>query len=173
MRAVLTLFLLAVITTGCRRSVVHTSASTSTGPDTLIAGTVIASSGSWSASTSKGSTILEISVSGNSFNWTITSEESSGKFGTRSTSGMALFSPSDPWFVFVESPSRLWMCNGTNELTYKFVNPGGGGSGGHSIYDGKLHSDDPPVPSGLVPHLPPDLRKLFAPVEAKPMRPSI
>lgn len=173
MRAFLTLFLLAVITTGCRRTVVHTSASASTGPDTLITGTVIQSAGSWTASTLKGSTKLEISVSGNSFNWTITSEQNGGEFGTRSTSGMGLLSPTDPWFVFVESPSRLWMCNGTNELSYKFENPGGEGSGGFCIYDGKLQSDGPPIPSGLVPHLPPDLRKLFPNVEPAGTRPSI
>ncbi len=176
MRILPTLFLLAVITTGCRKTVIHTSSSSSTGPDTLISGTVINSAGSWSASTSKGSTELDLSVSGTSINWTITTRTKVGSFGSSSGSsgsGMSLSSPTDPWFVFVESPSRLWMFDGKDELSYRFQNNGGGSGGGQIIFNGKLLSNSPPVPRDLVLQLPPDLRKLFPHVEPAGKRPSL
>lgn len=174
--ALLTGLLITATATSCRKTVIHPSSSSPTGPDTLIAGTVINSAGSWTASTSKGSTKLDLTVSGASVNWTVTSEEKMSNFGSRrgsSGSGMSLSSPTDPWFVFVESPSRLWMFDGKDELSYKFQHPGGGGSGGQSIFDGKLLSGSPPVPPDLVPHLPPDLQKLFPHVEPAGKRPSL
>lgn len=168
--------LITITATSCRKPVIHTSSSSSTGPDTLIAGTVIKSAGTWSASTSKGSTKLDLSVSGTSINITITTQEKIGNFGSSSGSsgsGMSLDSPSDPWFAFVESPSRLWFFNGKDELSYKSQHPGGGRSGGQSIFDGKLLADSPPVPRELVPLLPPDLQKLFPNVQPPGKRPSL
>jgi hypothetical protein len=175
LRLLLCLSLALVSTTACRKT---STARTSTvaSPDTLIPGTVIHSAGSWFASTSKGSTKLDLSVSGTSINWTITTEEKIGKFGSSggsSASGMSLSSPTDPWFVFVESPSRLWMFDGKDGLIFKFQHPGGGGSGGQSIFDGKLLSGSPPVPRDLVLQLPPDLQKLFPHVEPAGKRPSL
>jgi hypothetical protein len=173
--ALLTGLLIAAAATGCRKSTSHTS-TLSASPDTLIAGTVINAAGSWSASTSKGSTKLDVSVSGTSINWTITTEEKIGKFGSSggsSASGMSLSSPADPWFVFVESPSRLWMFDGKDELSYRFQHPGGGGNGGQSIFNGKLLSGSPPVPRELVLQLPPELQKQFPDVEPAGKRPSL
>lgn len=168
--------LLIITATSCRKTVIHTSSSSSTGPDTLIAGTVINSAGSWTARTPQGSTKLDLTVSGTSVNWTITTEEKIGKFGSSggsSSSGMSLSSPADPWFVFVESRSRLWMFDGKDELAYRIQNDGGGSGGGQSIFDGKLLSGSPPVPRELVLQLPPDLQKLFPHVEPAGKRPSL
>ncbi len=173
--ALLTGLLITAAASGCRKSTSHTS-TLSAGPDTLIAGTVINSAGSWSASTAKSSTELDISVSGASINWTITTLTKVGSFGSSSGSsgsGMSLSSPTDPWFVFVESPSRLWMFDGKDQLAYRIENNGGGGSGGQSIFDGKLLSGGPPVPRDLVLQLPPDLKKLFPHVEPAGKRPSL
>ena len=171
----LTGLLIVVTATGCRKSTSHTS-TLSAGPDTLIAGTVITSAGSWSARTPHGSTKLDLSVSGTSVNWTITTEEKIGKFGSSggsSGSGMGLSSPADPWFVFVESPSRLWMFDGKDELAYRFRNDGGGSGGGQSIFSGKLLPGSPPVPRELVLQLPPELQKQFPDVEPAGKRPSL
>jgi hypothetical protein len=173
--ALITGLLIAATASGCRKSTSHTS-TLSAGPDTLIAGTVITSSGSWTARTPKGSTKLDLTVSGTSINWSITTEEKIGNFGSSSgssASGMSLSSPSDPWFVFVESPQRLWFFDGKDELSYSIRNPGGGGSGGQSIFDGTLLSGSPAVPRELVLQLPPDLKKLFPPVEPAGKRPSL
>ena len=174
MRAFLTLFLLAVITTGCRRTVVHTSASSSSGANILIVGPVINSAGSWTVGTSKGSAKLDVTVSETSVKWSSTTNVETDSFdsGTRSGSTMSLSSSSDPWFIFVESPSRIWSFNGADELTYYFCITGGA-EGGTSIYSGKLSAQSPPVPTELVPHLPSELRSLFPEVEAPGKRPSI
>lgn len=173
--ALFTGLLIAAAATGCRKSTSHTS-TVSAGPDTLIAGTVINAAGSWSARTPNGSTKLNVTVSGTSVNWTIVTEEKIGKFGSSggsSGSGMGLSSPADPWFVFVETPSRLWMFDGKDELAYRFRNDGGGSGGGQSIFNGKLLPGSPPVPGELVLQLPPELQKQFPHVEPAGKRPSL
>jgi hypothetical protein len=167
--------LIAATATGCRKSTSHTS-TLSGGPDTLIAGTVIKSAGSWTARTPQGSKKLDLTVSGTSVHWTITTEEKIGKFGSSggsSSSGMSLSTPTDPWFVFVESRSRLWMFDGKDELTYKIQNDGGGSGGGQSIFNGKLLPGSPPVPREVVLQLPPELQKQFPHVEPAGKRPSL
>jgi hypothetical protein len=171
----LTGLLITITATSCRKTTIR-SFTAATGPDTLIPGAVINSAGSWSASSSEGSTKFDVSVSGTSINWTITTEEKIGDYGSSggsSSSAISLSSPSDPWFVFVESPSRLWMFNGKDELAYRFKNDGGGSGGGQSIFAGKLLSGSPPVPRELVLQLPPDLQKLFPHVEPAGKRPSL
>jgi hypothetical protein len=173
--ALLTGLLITAAATGCRKTVHHTS-TVSTVPDTLIAGTVIKSAGSWTARTPKGSTKLDLTVSGTSVNWSITTEEKIGRFGSSSGSsgsGMGLSSPSDSWFVFVEAPSKLWFFNGKDELTYKLLHANGGSQDGKAIISGELHSSSPPAPSELVLLLPPDLRKLFPHVSPSGKRPSL
>jgi len=176
--ALFTALLITITATSCRKTLIHPSFSRSTVPDTLIPGTVINSAGSWSASTSKGSTKLDVSVNGTSINWTIFTEEKLGKFGSSggtSGSGMSLSSPTDPWFVFVESPSRLWMFDGENDLSYRFQSNGGGSGGGQGIVivNGTLLPGGPPVPRDLVLQLPPGLQKLFPHVEHAGKRPSL
>ena len=175
--ALLTGLLITAAASGCRKSTTHTS-TLSAGPDTLIAGTVIKSAGSWTARTPQGSTKLDLTVSGTSVNWTIFTEEKIGNFGasggsSSSGSGMGLSSPADPWFVFVETPSRFWMFDGKDELAYRFRNDGGGSGGGQSIFNGKLLPGSPPVPRELVLQLPPELQKQFPHVEPASKRPSL
>ena len=176
--ALLSGLLIIAAATGCRKSTSHTSSTSSTSPDTLIAGTVITSAGSWSARTPHGSTKLNVTVSGSSVNWTIFTEEKISNFGasggsSSSGSGMGLSSPADPWFVFVETPSRFWMFDGKDELAYRFRNDGGGSGGGQSVSNGKLLPGSPPVPRELVLQLPPELQKQFPHVEPASKRPSL
>lgn len=175
MRALLFFLSLAVLTAGCRKSATRTSTG-STAPSTLIPGLLIKSPGSWTATTSQGSTTLDITVHGTTVDWSVTSEVKVGKFGSSSgtsSSGISLSSPADPWFAFVESSSRLWFFDGKDELTYSLRNPNGGGQGGTSIYGGRLAPGSPPVPPDLVPHLPPELQKLFPHVTPATKRPSL
>ena len=167
----LTLFLSPL---GCRKTVTYTSSTVVTTPDTLVAGTVIRSAGNWSAHTAKGSQKLDVTLSGNSVSWSVTSEEKfpgGGTTGGSSSSGMSLSSPSDPWFIFVESTQRLWFFDGKGDLTYSLSGSGGSRSG-PAISSGKLLPTNEKIPTDLVPHLPPDLQKLFPPVEPKQERPS-
>jgi hypothetical protein len=173
MRAALVLLALAATSLGCRKSLVHTSVA-ATKPDTLIAGTVINAPGTWTASTPRGSRKLDVTVSGTSVSWSITSEEKhpgGGSSSGSSSSGMTVSSPSDPWFIFVESPTRLWFCNGKNELNYS-LSDGGGSRSGPAIFSGQRHPTAEVIPLALVPHLPPDMQKLFPPVEPPAKRPS-
>jgi hypothetical protein len=82
-----------------------------------------------------------------------------------------LSSPSDPWFIFVESPQRLWFFNGSGELNYN-LSDHGGSRGGPAISSGKLLPTNERIPQELIPHLPPELQKLFPPVPPKEDRPS-
>lgn len=170
MRAALLLLTLAAVSVGCRK----TAPTVAAVPDTLIAGTVINSPGTWSASNAKGSQKLEVTISGTSVSWSVSSEEvhpGGGSIGGASSSGMSLSSPVDPWFIFVESPKRLWFCNGKNELGYA-LSDGGSTRSGPAIFSGQLQPTDEVVPTDLIPHLPPDLQKLFPPVAAPEKRPS-
>jgi hypothetical protein len=174
MRAALLLFALVAGFSSCRRTVTISSSTAATAPDTLIAGTIIRSAGTWSAHTSKTSQRLDVTVSGNSISWEVHDEEKlpgGGSSGGTSKSGMPLSSPSDPWFIFVESPTRLWFFNGSGDLTYS-LSDGGGSRSGPAIHAGKLQPTNEQIPSDIVPHLPPELQKLFPPVEPESKRPS-
>lgn len=174
MRIPLLLLTLSLATLGCRRIVTVTSSTVVTTPDTLVAGTVIRSAGTWSAHTSTTSQKLDVTLSGTSVSWSVTTEEKfpgGGTSGGSSSSGMSLSSPSDPWFIFVESPQRLWFFDGKGELTYSLSGSGGSRSG-PAISSGKLQHTNEKIPSDLILLLPSDLQKLFPPVEPKQERPS-
>jgi hypothetical protein len=174
MRIALLFLALFLATVGCRRTVTISSSTVATAPDTLIAGTFIRSAGSWSAHTSRTSQRLDVTVSGNSISWEVHDEEKlpgGGSSGGTSKSGMSLSSPSDPWFIFVQSPTRLWFFNGTGELSYS-LSDGGGSRSGPAIHAGNLQPTNEKIPTELVPQLPPDLQKLFPPVEPQTKRPS-
>ncbi len=173
--ALLTGLLITTAATGCRK-VVHRTSAVLIVPDTLVAGTVINSAGTWSANTPDGSQHLVVTVSGTSISWSLETREmhpGGGSSSGSSSSGMSLSSPSDPWFIFVESPQRLWFFNGKDGLDYRFRSPDGGSEGGTSIFSGELHTASPPVPNELVPHLPPELRKLLPHVTPSGKRPSL
>ena len=174
MRIGLLLLTLSLATLGCRRTATVTSSSTVTTPDTLIAGTVIRSAGSWSAHTATTSHKLDVTVSGNTVSWEVNSEEKlpgGGTGGGSGSSGMSLSAPSDPWFIYVESPQRYWFFDGTGALTYS-LSGSGGSRGGPAMVSGKLLPTDEKIPQDLIPLLPPDLQKLFPPIEPKTERPS-
>ena len=174
MRAALLLLVLVAGFSSCRRTVTHTSSTVATTPDTLIADTIIRSAGTWSAHTSRASHQLDVTINGTSASWSVKSEEKypgGGSTGGTSSSGLTLSSPSDPWFIFVESPQKLWFFNGSGELTYS-LSDGGGSRSGPAIFSGQLQPTNEKIPTDLIPHLPPDLQKLFPPIEPKTERPS-
>ena len=109
MRTALLLLTLSLATIGCRKTVTYTSSTAVTiAPDTLITGMVIRSAGTWSAHTPKSSQQLDVTVSGNSISCSVRREEklpSGLTSGGTDSRGMELSAPSDPWFIFVESPN--------------------------------------------------------------------
>lgn len=174
MRIGLLLLTLSLATLGCRRTITVTSSTTVTTPDTLITGMVIRSAGTWSAHTATTSQKLDVTVSATSVSWSVAKEEKlpgGGTGGASGSSGLSLSSPSDPWFIFVESPQRLWFFNGSGDLNYN-LSDHGGSRGGPAIASGKLLPTDEKIPADLILLLPPDLQKLFPPVEPKTERPS-
>lgn len=172
--ALLTGLLITATATGCRKTV-HRTSTVSTVPDTLIAGTVINSAGTWSANSPKGSQHLKVTVSGTSISWSLETREihpGGGSSGGSSSSGMSLSSPSDPWFIFVESPQRLWFCDGKDQLSYS-LSDGGGSRSGPAIFSGQLQPTTEVIPPEIAPHLPAGIRNLLPPVDPVEKRPSI
>jgi len=97
-----------------------------------------------------------------------------GGYGnTTSKISLALETPDAPWFVFFESPTCLWFFNGTDHLSFRLKDIGGGNLAGDAIRSGTLIAGSPPVPRELVLQLPSDLRKLFPHIEYAPKRPSL
>ncbi|MCW1925334.1 hypothetical protein OKA05_22430 [Luteolibacter arcticus] len=176
MRIALLLLTFAAASAGCHKTTVTTTSSTvATSPDTLIAGTIIRSAGTWSAHKARTTQKLDVTVSGNSISWTIDTMEQlpgGGSSGGSGSSGMTLSSPTDPWFIFVESPRHLWFFNGTTDLTYS-LSDGGGSRSGPAIHAGKLMPTNEKIPPDLVRQLPPDLQKQLPPVPPKEERPSL
>src|SRR5205085_2441342 len=82
-----------------------------------------------------------------------------------------LASPASPWFIYVESPDRLWFCDGSAKLSYQ-IQTSGKSYGADAILDGALKDGSEPVPAEVIPLLPADLQKLFPAAKGKP-RPSI
>lgn len=172
--ALFTGLLITAAATGCRKTV-HRTTTISTVPDTLIAGTLINSAGTWSANTPKGSQHLEVTVSGTSISWSLKIREmhpDGGSSGGSSSSGMSLSSPSDPWFIFVESPQRLWFFDGKDRLTYS-ISDGGGSRSGPAIFSGQLQPTTEVIPPEIAPHLPAGLRNLLPPAKPVETRPSL
>lgn len=166
--------LIAAAATGCRKTV-HRTSTVSTVPDTLIAGSLINSAGTFSANTPKGSQHLVVTVSGTSISWSLETREmhpDGGSSSGSSSSGISLSSPSDPWFIFVESPQRLWFCDGKDQLSYS-LSDGGGSRSGPAIFSGQLQPTTEVIPPEIAPHLPAGIRNLLPPVEPVEKRPSI
>ena len=169
MRSSLILTLLAVTAlTGCRkhRVVVSPPAAPAASANTLVEGTVIKSAGTWAHSERGSHCTFTAGPAGAGIHWSYQFSGSKGN-GTTSSS-FSLSSPTTPWFIYVESPERLWFFSGEN-LYYHRWDPDGSGN---AIIGGTLKMNPEDVPSGLVPHLPAELQKLFPPVDNK-RRPSI
>lgn len=155
--------------TGCRKHRATVSPPpASTRANTLVGGTVIKSAGAWEHSDGRENRTLTTNSYGRGIQWKY---RSIGRNGNNTlSSSISLNSPADPWFIYVESPEELWFFDGGGQLSYRKWDRSD--ESGYAIYDGILKASPENVPSGLIPHLPPDLQKLF-PAEATKPRPSI
>ena len=173
LRLLLCLSLVLVAATACRKTST-TRASTVATPDTLIPGTFITTSGKFTHSDGMATHSLEVTQSGTSLSLGFSSQRrlpSGGNTGSSSGTGMlSISSPTDPWFVYVESPVRFWYSDGRSDLRTFYPE---GGASGPVIYAGKLHSPGPSVPHEVILRLPEDLKKLLPPVEPPVKRPSL
>ena len=171
MRALLSLLLLAVAATGCRRA--GTSGSTSVAaPDTLIPGNFITTSGTFTHTEGRTIRSLDVTRSGTSLSLDYRYREempSGGTSGSTSTNRGSISSPTDPWFIYVESPERFWLFDGKSAL--RTFHPEG--TTGPVISSGKLGRSDAKVPGEVILRIPAELQKLLPPVEPPVKRPSL
>lgn len=143
-------------------------------PNTLVAGAFISAAGSFTHADATITRELTVTPGPKDLTWHLSRTEyrpggsSSGGHGN----SMPLPAAATPWFIFVESPDRLWFFNGSNKLSYHLSETGSGVRSGPAIVDGKIRPDSPPIPAALQPRLPEELRKLI-PAEPPPVeRPS-
>ncbi len=168
----ITLLISAALTACTKR---HVGASVGTPPpysgpaNTLVEDTLIQSTGTWHYTERDLTRILTASTgAAGTIDWKF---QYAGPRGSGSmSSSITRTSPADPWFIYVESPGKLWFFDGTRMLTYRSWE--GHDDAGDAIIDGKLKVNATDIPSELIQHLPDDLRKLFPDGGSKP-RPSI
>lgn len=165
----LSILLTAMPLTACRKHSVTISPPppAPTPANTLVAGTLIKGSGTWTHSELGTNRSFTATVVGSGVNWKY-HHSGPGRGGSTST-GFPLAKPSDPWFIYVGSPDHLWIFDGSSELTFWRWEPD---ERGDAITNGVLKIAPEEVPAGLVPHLPAGLQKLL-PAEATKPRPSI
>ena len=170
------LLFMAVALSGsaCRKHAAGTLRA-STSSATLVDGTFITKAGSYPYP--DGSAAGELTVKANSAELSCTIDQpgwGNGGYGsTTSRISLTLDTPDAPWLVFFESPTQLWFFNGTDHLSFRLRDIGGGNLAGDAIRSGTLLPSSPPVPRELVLQLPSDLRKLFPHVESPAKRPSL
>ncbi|QJE98586.1 hypothetical protein [Luteolibacter luteus] len=160
---------------GCRKSTVIVTPRTPAVANSLIPGTTVNKTGVYDYSDAKVTSRLELTGAGSSIHWSFDISRplsGGGSSGGSSSGGVSLASPGDPWFVYVESPQRLWFFNGSKELHYS-LNDESGGRSGPAIFEGKPHHSDDKVPDELIRKLPGELQKLFPPIPPAGPRPSI
>lgn len=179
MRILTPLILLTLALIGCRKTPVTTVPSA---PPTLVPGMFVNSAGSWWTPHGTGSFQLKVTGSGNALKYEIWNFPSPGPpTGQNGSGGSAPINipPWSPdWFIYVEDTGSiiyLWFFGSSNRLWYVAVNGKAADPETVTIIDqqGALVSRSRAVPSDVILRLPPDLRKLFPPVEAEPKRPSI
>lgn len=174
MRLIPLLLVAVLAATACRRSVtIHGSGTLSTAAPTLVAGTFITAAGTYSHVDGAVTRELTVSIHGNSVSWNLRrTERRGGGFSSGSNgSSLNLAIPADPWFIYVESPRRLWFFDGTKKLNYAMEDAAGARSSGPAI-DGKIRPGSPVIPAELAERLPDDLRKLVQPAGEPASRPS-
>ena len=118
---------------------------------------------------------LELIPAGKDVHWSFRVERQlpSGGLNKSSAGGaIQLNSPADPWFVFAESPTRLWFFNGSDTLAYT-VKDEHVSSGGQAISGGNLQNGAPRIPTEVIRKLPAPLQQLFPPVPPAGPKPSI
>ena len=172
--ALLTGLLITAATTACRRSASSVSPTGSTGSDTLIPGNFITTSGRFTHTEGMTRHLLDVTQSGTSLSLQYRSTEklpSGGTTGSMMQGSTSVSSPTDPWFVCVESPERFWYFEGKSELSILRTFDA---SSGRVISAGKkTHPESANVPPAVVLRLPEDMKKLLPPVEPHVKRPGL
>jgi hypothetical protein len=174
MRAALLFLTLSLSTIGCRRTASHT-ASVATGPDTLVAGTFITAPGEYHGHEGRFTRTIKLTGHGTSIAYSIITEKgTSGDAADHqeSVSALVLEKPTDPWFVYAESPARLWLCDGHANVYACFVSANGANEHHQLANSGHRTTDEKPLPAAVYQRLPEPLRLLFPVPEEKVEQPS-
>lgn len=176
MRTLLFIILLAAAVAACRKAS-STGSSTAATLDTLIPGTFITSPGDYHGREGRYTRSIKLSLTGTQVAWTLTTEVTGTREATESnasSSYLALSSPADPWFVYVESPGRLWLCDGHANLYANFIRSDGEDDHHQLVNMGRLSPVDKfPVPKPVFDRLPEALRRIVPVQETPEVRPSI
>lgn len=162
---------------GCRRgmTVTHSSAPRASRPNTLVEGTFITGAGSWDYQQGNTSRQFSVTQSGSSLTWNLdvtTQSPGGGNSSSGTGSEMALPAGASAWFIYVESPERLWFFNGKDELHLQLADIQNTSSL-PAISGGKAGSEAARVPDELIPRLPENLQKLLPKPPPPTTRPSI
>ena len=177
LRFLLCLSLSLLASTACRKTSTARS-STATTPDTLIPGTFITSPGEYHGREGRYTRSIKLSLTGNQVGWTVTNDaigpgDAAGRHAS-SSSWLALSSPADPWFVYVESPGRLWLCDGHANLYANFIGNTGDNEYLQLVNSGRLTPAKPlPVPKPVFDRLPESIRRILPVPETPVVKPSI
>jgi hypothetical protein len=177
LRVLLCLCLPLLAGTACRKTTT-TRASTAAIPDTLIPGTFITSPGTYHGHEGRYTRTIKLSQTGNQVGWTLTTKvigprEATGNHAS-SSSLLALSSPSDPWFVYVESPGRLWLCDGHANLYVNFIGSTGDNDYRQLVNSRRLTPGKPlPAPKPVFDRLPESIRRILPAPETPVVKPSI
>lgn len=176
LRLLLCLSLALLASTACRKTST-TRSSTPATPDTLIPGTFINSPGTYHGREGRYTRTIKLSPAGTQMGWTLTTEVTGTREATESntsSSFLALSSPADPWFVYVESPGRLWLCDGHANLYANFIRSDGEDENHQLVNMGRLSPvDQLPVPKPVFDRLPESIRRILPVPETPVVKPSI
>jgi hypothetical protein len=171
LRLLLLLSLALLASTACRKTSTTRSSTVAT-PDTLIPGTFITTSGKFTHTEGRTIRSLDVTQSGRSLSLDYRYLEempSGGTSGSTSTNRGSISSPTDPWFIYVESPERFWLFDGKSVL--RTFHPED--TTGPVISSGKVDRSDAKVPAEVILRLPAELQKLLPPVVPPVKRPSL
>src|SRR5688572_14449305 len=121
--ALLACLLVCVPLASCTRRVVTTTSSTpSATANTLVEGTFITGGGTYQHRKGNSGRDLTVNVSGNQVSWNLnlsTYMPNGGRSSGGSGSSMTVDSGGSAWFIYVESPERLWFFNGKDQLVLR------------------------------------------------------
>ena len=162
--------------TACRKTSTSGTAAVATTPDTLIPGTFITSPGTYHGREGRYTRSIKLSPKPNYVSWTLNTEITGNRELSEiktSISGLALSSPADPWFVYVESPGRLWLCDGHGNLYANFIGRTGNNEQRQLVNMGHLGTRQLPVPKPVFDRLPESMRRILPAPETPVVRPSI
>ena len=176
LRLLLCLSLALLASTACRKTSTTRSSTIAT-PDTLIPGTFITSPGTYHGREGRYSRSIQLSLKPSYVAWTLTTEVTGTREATQShtsSSGLVLSSPADPWFVYVESPGRLWLCDGHANLYANFIRSDGEDEHHQLVNMGRPSpTHRMPVPKPVFDRLPESIRRVLPAPETPGVRPSI